>query len=115
MDDILEETEQELEETNQELEETNQELEGTNQELEGTNQELEGTIQELEQLDNKTIAQNKELADLKIELEKLGEPIDSNEILLHLKELATLTSIDEVWRDYKDWLISKSYSKQNLE
>ena len=50
-----------------------------------------------------------------IEYEKRGGQIDSNKILGNLKELATSTSIDKVWTDYKDWLISKGYTKQDLE
>ena len=101
--------------TDDDLERANQELEGTNNKSEGLRQELERTNQELEQLNNRIIAQNKELVNLKIETEKLGEQIDSNEILEHLIVLGTLTSIDEVWQDYKVWLILKGFTKQDLE
>ncbi len=103
------------EEANQRLEQSNQRLEQSIQRLEALQTLDKIQKQKLSDQKQKLAEQNKELADLKIEYETLGEQIDSNEILEHLKELVPSTSIDEVWNDYKDWLTSKEYTKQDLE
>ena len=69
---------------------------GLQQELDSVNQDLEKSKQKLQQ----------EIAELKT-LQKISTAQN--------KELATSTSIDEVWNDYKDWLTSKEYTKQDLK
>ena len=112
----------ESEQTNNKIAGNNEIIQGQNEQIAGQNEQIAGQIIIIEDnlaygkyLDKQVTAKIKELVNLKIEFEKLGEQIDSNEILGHLKELVTSTSINEVWQDYKDWLISKGFTKQDLE